>query len=273
LIISHSFELRHSDFVIRTQHFARCADERPLNKIRPEEETMYHRPMFCRVLSGLGSILLVSGSNTFSAEFSSSVSPKDGWKLAADAKEVIIYSRPHADSNLKEFKAIGSIDAPSYAVHAVIDDFENYPKFMPYTLECRLLGREGDSMIGYQRLSPKICEDRDYTLRVSKKSWPGPKGLTYLSQWETANEMGPAEQKNVVRIKVCNGTWLLEPDGPAKTRATYSIYSDTGGLIPAFIANHASLTAIKKLYAAIRKQVKEPKYAAASQASPAPARP
>jgi hypothetical protein len=234
---------------------------------------MYHRAMLCRVLSGLGSILLLSGSNTFAAEFSSSVNPKEGWKLTTDAKDVIIYSRPHSDSNLKEFKAIGFIDAPASAVHAVIDDFENYPKFMPYMLECRLIKHEGESVIGYQRLSPKICEDRDYTLRVSKKSWSGPKGLTYLSQWQTANEMGPPEQKGVVRLKVCNGTWLLEPDGPAKTRATYSIYSDTGGLIPAFIANHVSLTGIKKLYAAIRNQVKEPKYAAISSASSALAKP
>ncbi|MGE5208686.1 MAG: SRPBCC family protein [Alphaproteobacteria bacterium] len=197
------------------------------------------------------------------------MSPADGWKLAADAREVIIYSRPHGDSNLKEFKAVGAIDASTCAVHAVIDDFENYPKFMPYTAECRLLKSEGNSVIGYQRLSPKICEDRDYTLRVSKKSFPSPKGLTYLSQWVTANEMGPAEQKGVVRVKVCNGTWLLEPDGPTKTRATYSIYSDTGGVIPAFIANQASLTAIKKLYAAIRKQVKDPKYTATSTASAA----
>ena len=243
------------------------ADEQRSNKHSHAGETVYHRAMRCRVLPALGSLLLVSGSHTFAADFSSSVSPKEGWKLATDAKDVIIYSRPHSDSNLKEFKAIGSIDAPASAVHAVIDDFENYPKFMPYTSECRLLKRDGDAVIGYQKLSPKICEDRDYTLRVSKKSWPGPKGLTYLSQWETANEMGPAEKKGVVRVKVCNGTWLLEPDGPAKTRATYSIYSDTGGVIPAFIANHASLTAIKKLYAAIRKQAKDPKYAEASPAS------
>jgi hypothetical protein len=234
---------------------------------------MYRRAMFCRVLSGLGSILLLSTSNTLAADFSNSVNQKDGWKLAANAKDELIYSRPHADSSLKEFKAIGSIDAPSYAVHAVIDDFENYPKFMPYTVECRLIKHEGDAVIGYQRLSPKICGDRDYTLRVSKKSWPGAKGLTYLSQWQTANELGPPEQKGVVRLTVCNGTWLLEPDGPTKTRATYSIYSETGGFIPAFIANHASLTAIKKLYGAIQKQVKEPQYAAASPASPAPAKP
>jgi hypothetical protein len=229
--------------------------------------------MLWRVLPALGSILVVSGSNTFAAEFTSAVNPKDGWKLATDAKVVVIYCRPHANSNLKEFKAIGDIDAPVYAVRAVIDDFENYPKFMPYVMECRLIKRDGDSMIGYQRLSPKICEDRDYTLRVWKKSSSGPKGLTYLSQWEAANDLGPAEQKGVVRVKVCNGTWLLEPDGPAKTRATYAIYSDSGGFVPAFIANHASLTAIKKLYEAIRKQVKEPKYAATSPASPAPAKP
>src|SRR4029434_5332979 len=157
---------------------------------------MYHRPMLCRVLPGLGLVLLVSGSNTFAAEFSSSVSPKEGWKLAADAKDVLIYSRPHADSNLKEFKAICFIDAPSGSVHAVIDDFENYPKFMTYTLECTLIKHEGDAVIGYQRLSPKIIQDRDYTLRVSKKSWPGPKGLTYLSQLQTANELRPPEHKS-----------------------------------------------------------------------------
>jgi len=233
---------------------------------------VYHRPVLCRVLSGLGTILLVSGSNAFAADFTSSVNPKEGWKLATDAKDVIIYSRPHAESNLKEFKAIGFIDAPSSAVGAVIDDFENYPKFMPYTLECRLIKREGDSVIGYQRVSPKICEDRDYTLRVFKKSSSGPKGLTYMSQWQTANELGPPEQKGIVRLKICNGGWLLEPDGPTKTRATYSIYSETGGAVPAFIANHASLTAIKKLYEAIRRQVKEPKYAAAAPASAAPAK-
>jgi polyketide cyclase/dehydrase/lipid transport protein len=229
--------------------------------------------MLCRVLPSFGLILLFAGSKTFAGDSSSSVNPKEGWKLAADAKDVIIYSRPHAESNLKEFKAIGFIDAPSGAVGAVIDDFENYPKFMPYTSECRLIKREGDSVIGYQRVSPKICEDRDYTLRVLKKSSSGPKGLTYMSQWQTANELGPPERKGIVRLKVCNGSWLLEPDGPTRTRATYSVYSETGGFIPPFIANHASITGIKKLYEAIRKQAKEPKYAAAASASPAAAKP
>jgi len=220
---------------------------------------------------GLMSIFLAGCPTVFAAE--ESVDMDGGWKMAAHDKDVEIYSRPHPGSPHKEFKAVGPIDAPTHAVCAVIDDFENYPKFMPSTAECRLIRRDGDSIIGYQRLSPKICADRDYTLRVWKKSWPVADGLVYTSQWSPANELGPPVKKGVVRVKICEGKWLLEPDGQAKTRATYSIYTDSGGFLPSFIANRVSLTGIKRLFAAIRNQVKDPKYAAASPASSVQATP
>ncbi len=131
---------------------------------------------------------------------------------------------------------------------------------MPSVTECQLIKRDGDSIVGYQRLSPKVCADRDYTLRVWKESWRAPNGLVFMSRWSPANELGPPEKKGVVRVKLCEGKWLLEPEGITKTRATYSIYTDTGGYIPSFIANHVSLTGIKRLFAAIRNQVKDPKY-------------
>ncbi len=207
--------------------------------------------------------VLISGAFLSHAEESlRSVDPNDGWKYATKSNDVTIYTRVRAGSLLKEFKAVGGIDASTGAVRAVIDDFEDYPRFMPYTVECRLLKREADSIITYQRLSPKICGDRDYTLRVRKKSWPGSEGFTYLNQWEPANDLGPAEKKGIVRVKICDGSWLLEPDGAIKTRATYSIYTDTGGMIPAFIANRASGIGISKLFEAVRKQAKNPKYTA-----------
>src|SRR6266581_8271761 len=207
------------------------------------------------------SVIIPGAFLSHSEESLRSVDPNDGWKFATRSGDVTIYSRVRAGSPLKEFKAMGEIDARSGAVHAVIDYFENYPRFMPYTVECRLIKRESDSIIGYQRLSPKICEDRDYTLRVWKKSWPVADGFVYLDRWAPANELGPAEKKGVVRVKICDGGWLLEPDGAIKTRATYSVYTDSGGMIPSFIANRASQTGISSLFAAIRKQVKNPKYA------------
>ena len=212
------------------------------------------------------SILLAGGPTVFAAE--ESISTDDYWKLSAKEKNVTIYSRPRPGSPLKEFKAVGPIDAPTGAVSAVIDDFQNYQKFMPYTTECRLIKKDGDSIVGYQRLSPKVCADRDYTLRVWKKSWPSTGGLVFMSHWSPANELGPPEKKGVVRVKLCEGKWLLEPDGATKTRATYSIYTDSGGFIPSFIANRISLTGITKLFAAVRKQVKDPRYAVSMPGGP-----
>jgi len=191
---------------------------------------------------------------------SSPVANDESWKLTKESKGVTIHSRLRKGSPIKEFKAVGEIDAPTRAVHNVIDDLESYPKFMPYTAECRLIKREADYTITYQRLSPKIVEDRDYTLRIRKKSWPAENGLVYVNRWESANELGPAEKKGVVRVKTCEGGWLLEPAGPGKTRATYTVYTDTGGAIPVFLANSMSQIGIGRLFAAVRKQVQDPKY-------------
>src|SRR5215475_7118577 len=215
--------------------------------------------MHRRIFHGLMFIFLAGRPTALAAE--ESISTDDYWKLSAREKDVVIYSRLRPGSPLKEFKAVGSIDAPTRTVSAVIDDFQNYPKFMPYMTECRLIKRDGDSIVGYQRLSPKICADRDYTLRVWKKSSPGADGLVFTSHWSPANELGPPEKKGVVRVKICEGKWVLEPDGAMKTRATYFIYTDSGGFIPSFLANRISLTGITKLFTALRNQVKDPRYA------------
>jgi hypothetical protein len=231
---------------------------------------VYHRAVRQRVLRGVMSVLFAGCPSLFAADNSGGTDAS--WKLTVHDKDLEIYSRPRAGSPHKEFKAVGPIDASTRAVSAVIDDFENYPKFMPFTTECRLIKQDGDTLIGYQRLSPKICADRDYTLRVWKKSWPVPNGVVYTSRWSPANELGPPEQKGTVRVKVCEGTWRLDPEAAGKTLATYSIYTDSGGFLPSFIDNRVSLTGIRKLFAALRKQVKEPKYALAASASPAPIR-
>jgi hypothetical protein len=185
---------------------------------------------------------------------------QNDWTLAKQVNGVAIYSRPHPGSKLKEFKAIGEIDANNKTVHNVIDDVEAYASFMPYTAECRVIARKQDSILTYQRVSPKIVSDRDYTLRIQKKSWPVENGLAYLSRWEPANEHGPAEKPGVFRVKVCIGSWLLEPLGTNKTRATYSVFTDSGIVGPTFLANTISATGISKLFAAVRKQAKDPKY-------------
>jgi hypothetical protein len=199
----------------------------------------------------------------FAAERASAGS--DGWKSEGQGGAVALFSQPRANTSLKKFKAIGEIDAPVRAVHSVIDDFANYTAFMPYTVESRVVKRDGTGTFFYQRLSPKIVSDRDYTLHVREKSWNGQGGPVFQHSFEAANEAGPPEAKGFTRVKICEGAWLLESLGPNLTRATYTLDTDNGGKVPAFIANPASEMAIRKLFAAVRKQVKDPKYTVANR--------
>jgi len=185
------------------------------------------------------------------------------WKFISNKDGVTLYRRDREVTN--ESKAIGEIAAPAAVVHAVLDDVESYASFMPYTVECRVLKRDGNSVVAYQRISAPMTSDRDYTVRVRSSSNPGEGGTSYLSQWEAENKLGPPEKSGVVRVNLCDGSWLLEPTGPNTTRATYTIYTDSGGAIPAFIKNTGSQIGIRKLFAAIRKQARDPKYAKAAQ--------
>lgn len=185
----------------------------------------------------------------------------DGWVLGSRSDNLTIYTRPHEGSAVRECRAIGIIEAEPIVVKRVIDDTAEYPKFMPYVIETRIILRTEDGRVGYQRISPPFVGDRDYTVRVKCESSPCPNGgMTYCNRWEAANDLGPAEIKGVTRVKITQGSWLLEPMPGGKTRATYTIYSDSGGGIPTFLLNTANKTAIPKLFEAVRKQAKLEKY-------------
>lgn len=181
------------------------------------------------------------------------------WKFISNKDGVALYRRQRAITN--ESKAIGEIGASTELVQAVINDVESYASFMPYTAECRVLKREGDTIVAYQRISAPMASDRDYTVRVRATSKKVEGGPSYFTHWEADNAAGPPEKRGVVRVNLCEGSWLLEPTGPNTTRATYLIYTDSGGIIPKFIKESGSQIGIRKLFAAIRKQVSNPKYA------------
>jgi hypothetical protein len=181
------------------------------------------------------------------------------WKFISDKDGVALYRRQRPIAN--ESKAIGEIAASSDLVHAVLSEVESYSSFMPYTAECRVLKRDEDFVIAYQRISAPMTSDRDYTVRVHWSSKRGEHGMVYSHRWEADNAAGPPEKRDVVRVNLCEGSWLLEPTGPNTTRATYMVYTDSGGMIPKFIKETGSQIGIRKLFAAVRKQVGNPKYA------------
>ncbi len=208
----------------------------------------------------LAAALLLTSATAFANDRAEANSE---WIQESESRGVAIQSRPHEGSQLKEFKGVGTIDATPSTVFSILDDSEAYPNFMPYTSECRVLKREKNTVLAYQRLEIPLVSDRDYTLRSQNAKWLGPDGAIFRIRWAPANAEGPAEKPGVLRVNVCEGGWLLEPDGQGGTRATYSIFTDSGGALPPFLANNGSRIAIRKVFEAIRKRVRDPKFATA----------
>lgn len=215
------------------------------------------KPAHCTLL--IAAACLASSCGAVSAE------EEAKWNPVSQAPDLTVYERMRKDSVLREFKAVGLIAMPPEVVRRVLDDVDEYPRFMPYVTESRVLARDSKSRVSYQRVSPPLVGDRDYTIRVQCETLRLPGGAEcYFNRWQTANDLGPTDKAGVTRVTLTEGSWLLEPttDG-RQTRATYCIYSDSGGSLPAYIVNAASKTAIPKLFEAVRKQAQLKKYSAA----------
>ena len=198
--------------------------------------------------------------------------PPAGWEEVQREDNVVIYGRFRPGSSIRELRSVGTLDAPNWVIKNVIDDGDHYTEFMPNVLESHILSRDTThhTALAYAKLSAPLISPRDYVLLIhdeSKAAGGEGGGVVYKSRWEPSDK-GPAEKPGVVRIKVNEGSWTLEPtDNGQKTRATYQLYSDGGGL-PAFILNQASKRRIGEEFAAIDKRAQLPQYHKAKPAYP-----
>jgi hypothetical protein len=194
--------------------------------------------------------------------FSMSVSESDGWVRQSSHEGVEVFARERKGSNVKELRSIGIIDAPPPVVFRVVTDYESYVGTMPYTEISKVLTKkdDGKSVLLYVQLNPPLASRRDYTVQIFDESdWKGGKGF-FKTRWTLAGG-GPAKKEGVVRLTFNDGSWLFEPiENGTKTRATYYLFTDPGGALPAWLANKANSVAIPGVFEALRKQSKQPKY-------------
>ena len=182
-----------------------------------------------------------------------------GWTLLSSNPKLTVYYRVKPGFPGKEYKAIGSIAAPNWAVEKVLEDAETYPQFMPYVTESKILVKDASGWTTYQRISAPFVSDRDYVIHVRVEATSSNAGTVYHRHWEAVPSQAMPEKSGVMRVKVIQGYWMLEPAGES-THATYSFYAEPVGSIPSRILNYVNQSAIPKIFAAIEKQAAKPKY-------------
>lgn len=182
------------------------------------------------------------------------------WEMAANADGVKVYGRARGDGDVREMKAMGLIEATPADVWKAVRDYDNYPKTMPYVEDGKVLSREGGDKVTflYSKINTPLVDRRDYIIRlVDESDWQDGKGFMKVT-WTVVNDMDEKVPvpKDVVRVRINEGYWLLEPrEEGKKTFATYYVYTSPGGSLPNFIINKANTMAVPKVFEAIKKTV------------------
>lgn len=189
-----------------------------------------------------------------------STSEDAGWELVADDDDIKVYARSLANSPVREVRAITEISATPNRVFAVLLDSDRFVEFMPYIVEVRTVARDSSSIwYLYQRISPPLVSDRDYTLR--HQSVEDPQHGRYELRWEAANERGPTARDGVVRVEICTGTYVVEGiDEGARSQLTYQLHTDPGGMLPKWLADRANIESVPALLQAVRRRAVDPNY-------------
>lgn len=128
------------------------------------------------------------------------------------------------------------INAPVEKVFDVIIQYERYPEFLPEVKEVRVANRQGGSLELHYKVD--VVKTIRYSIRVTEER-PRRMAWSFIE-----GEM----------MKDNKGSWLLEPEGEGKTRATYNVEMALGLLVPKAVVNALVDTSLPKMLEAFKRR-------------------
>ncbi len=165
-----------------------------------------------------------------------------GWKKLDTVDGIAIFSREVVGERLVELRLTTvSKSSVEKLCDAAFGKATLDPKEPDIALR-KLISETANSRVTYEQISAPVVSDRDYAVRATKELR---ENGTCRMAFEVANELAPPVPKGFVRISKLRGSWEFEPAPDGTTRATYVIFTDPAGSLPAmFIEGPRRKTAV-----------------------------
>ena len=197
------------------------------------------------------------------------------------AGEIITDFEEVPGSNLKKGRVTGVVAAPPEKVWEVVTDANNFQFFMPRMLRSRLLRQEEVKRILQARPNsadaveallgsappPEVAQFRvpgrkygGYFFGQVKVPWPlGNRWYIIKLQYDesqAARHIYRCSWSLVTgNLKENRGEWKVEPFGDNKTRLTYRVVTDPGGLVPKFIVEKFTAQTLPQIIIGVRNRL------------------
>lgn len=182
---------------------------------------------------------------------------EEPWETVATGP-ITVKVRGKSGSPIKEIWAEATLAAPVRDIQSTLQDSESFPRFMPFTKECKTLGKpdaDGSSYV-YTRLELPLLTARDFVVKVTTDASVNEDGTgEFRSHWETATGKLPPNP-DLVRLPLNEGSWRVTSLPNGSSRVVYRFRVDPGGWIPPFAANLGNTSGVPDQLKAVETEAR-----------------
>ncbi len=185
--------------------------------------------------------------------------PPGEWKLAKDKNDIKVYTRRTSATKIKEFKAVTTVAAPVARLMAVLNNVNEYPRWMSNINTSKTLTQiNADTRYDYYEMKlPFPFDNRDAIFYVTIERDPQT-NVVHITN--TGKPSYIPEKTGTVRMHLANGTWRLTPKSNGKTEVVYQFLGDPAGNLPAWLINMLIVEGPFKTLTNLKEFVKKDKY-------------
>ena len=189
-------------------------------------------------------------------------SKTSSWEKVTFGKGIRVWKKSEQNSSILSFKGEVTINASIHEVFSVIFDPHHKKDFIQNCTEFDVLQFKGlpHSTTSYIRIGNNIpfIDDRDVVLKSRVEFLPKKKTMNVYFKKAPEDTLLKPLRKGIVRIPKLEGFWALkaiENKGRHKTKITYQVTSNPGGVIPPWLVNLANKDLPFKTLNKLRKLV------------------
>jgi ribosome-associated toxin RatA of RatAB toxin-antitoxin module len=173
----------------------------------------------------------------------------DEQRTALDKGEILVHLAAIKDTPVKKATAIALVDAPPEQVFAVLTDYNEFTRFMPYCKKVKLQKRKDEkSWVRFELDFPWPIGDRHYVLQMTDRREEVAGTPVLVSRWTYEPDSG--------NINDSKGSWELIAYGPKRSFVRYTVFTDPGGSVPNWAGNMATEVAVPKVIQGLRERAK-----------------
>jgi hypothetical protein len=152
--------------------------------------------------------------------------PAGAWQEAQRHGDIVVEVRSIKDSGFEEVRASTTVALPVAKVMDLL--WARQPA--PGVSTTEVLEDRGHERIVYETASAPMVSTRDYVLRFTRDD--ARRELRFVS----IDDARRPPHQDRVRIPHIVGSTVVVADGPDKSRVIHTVYAETGGNVPAWLA-------------------------------------